>query len=494
MKIPNIKKKLCWIIAYAIISLPIIFSVYYSVPASDDFAAATRPNWGNVFEQSMKHGFGMWVTWGGRWLSQFVQTLINPLNSHHHLGHIYGIYMIVVYILTTIMIVYGLKVCVEYILRNESKYTSIITYIIMVVFLTTYYYSECYNWYVGAMVYTIPLAFTMLAISAMIRYVESNTFSLKQYVLIIVAGIFPATIEIFDVALGITYLYFIYYRDFNNRKTEALRLKIKNAAPLLLYIILGCSSVFAPGNKVRQEYYNLDLSVTKSFIQFAIDVIVRIQDLIVDHPLAVILFIALIILGIYSNKDNVEEQGFVEYIILLMIIIIGSVYPYIYGRALDSTYLDIRMEYILDFCLEVGIGILCVKFGRYLSYRYNLVISSNVNLYVAGLLVLFVYVSLIQNYSYLEISSIDLIRNRGQIISSYNYWNDVLMEIENSEEDDVVIKSENVPEWSRYFLAVGIENGDLYNASKDKIYDEEIIMPNVYYGKNSVQMQIENQD
>lgn len=484
------KKELLLIILYIILAIPMIYSIYNSVPASDDFAAATRPNGPGVFKQSLMHGFGMWATWGGRWLSQFIQTLVNPLNAHIHLGRIYGIYMIVLFVITTIMIVYGLKICVERVLEKDNKYVSLVTFIIMAIFSTTYYYSECYNWYVGAMVYTIPLGFIMVAVAAMIKYENSGENSKKYYLLMIAAGVFPATIEYCDVALGITYVYFIYYCNYKRRLSEDTKLKIKNFLPLLIYVILGVSSVFAPGNKIRQDYYELDLSVTKSFIQFIKDCIIRIQDLIVDHPLAVILFIILLIIGVYSNSEHKKVEHILETIVLFAIIIFGSLYPYIYGRAFETTYLDIRMEYILDFCLHVGIGLLMVMIGRYLSYRFELDICTKDKLIVVLTLLVFIYVSLIQNYAYLDIVQIDIMRNKGLIADSYNYWDGVLAEIENSDDDEVVIERDYVPAWSRYFLGVGIDNGDVYKADANKIYDEEQIMPNVYYGKKSVQMKI----
>lgn len=486
----NKKREILLTIAYIIITIPMIFSMYNSVPASDDFAAATRPGGPGVLEQSMLHGFGMWATWGGRWLSQIVQTLVNPLNAHVHLGRIYGIYMIVLFVITTLMIVYGLKVCVERVLEKDNKYVSLVTFIIMAIFSTTYYYSECYNWYVGAMVYTIPLGFIMVAVAAMIKYVDSDEKSRKYYAIIIFAGVFPATIEYCDVALGINYVYFIYYCNYKRRLSEDTKLKIKNFLPLLIYVILGVSSVFAPGNKIRQDYYELDLSVTKSFIQFIKDCIIRIQDLIVDHPLAVILFLVLLIIGVYSNSEHKKVERILEMVVLFAIIIFGSLYPYIYGRAFETTYLDIRMEYILDFCLHVGIGLLMVMVGRYLSYRFELEICTKDKLILVLVMLIFTYVSLIQNYAYLDIVQIDIIRNKSLIADSYNYWDGVLAEIENSEDDEVVIERDYVPAWSRYFLGVGIDNGDVYKADANKIYDEEQIMPNVYYGKKSIQMKI----
>lgn len=481
------------IIGYLVLILPMCFCIYYSVPASDDFGTAVRLNEVGLFLPSVKHSLTIWSTWGGRWVSQFFWTFANPLNSHIHLGHKYGLYMIVLFIIFTIMIVYSLNVCMKRVLDDNSSFVSIVTFIVMAIFYSTYYYSECYNWFIGAMVYTVPLGFIMITVAAMIKYAESDFTSTKYYIVMILAGILPATMEYCDVAIGICYVYFIYYCHLNERLSEDIKLKIKNAFPLILYVLLGISSVFAPGNKVRQEYYQLDLSITKSFIQYVKDVLIRIQDLIIDHPMAIILFILLIVIGINSNQTHKKIERIPHVIILFAIVITGALYPYIYGRGFDSTYIDVRMEFILDFSLYVCIAILCIMFGRYLSYRLELELNKKDILFITAGFVLFVYVSLLQNYAYLDIVQMDILRNKNVIVESYNYWDDVLIEIENSDEDVVVIERDYVPDWSRYFLSVGIENGEIYGADSSKIYDEEQIMPNVYYGKKSIQMKIKGE-
>ncbi|MDC7278834.1 hypothetical protein NXH64_04880 [Butyrivibrio fibrisolvens] len=483
-------KKIKYSLLYLILFIPICFSIFYSVPASDDFGNAIRTDKTSTFIQAVVYAYQLWATWCGRWVNTFLAKLLNPLNSHVHLGHNYGLFMIVVFIVTTVVIIFGLKVCVERVLGKESKYVSLVTFLIMTIFLSTNYYSECYNWFNGAMVYSVPMSFVVLAVAAMIKYAESGYKSTLHYVLIIVFGFFAATIEYCDVALGITYVYFIYYCDLEERLKEEPRKKIKNIAPLLVYIILGVSSVFAPGNKIRQGYYELDLSISKSFIQYIKDIVIRIQDLIVDHPLAVLIFTILIFIGILSNSEHEQVKRIPETIILFIIIITGAIYPYIYARAFDTTYLDIRMEYIFDFCLHVSLGVLCVMLGKYLSYRFKFEFDSKNKLMVITALILFAYVSIIQNYAYLNIVQIDILRNRGIITESFNYWDDVLKEIEASTEDDVIIERDYVPEWSRYFLSVGIQNGEVFDVSSDKVYDEERIMPNVYYGKKSIQMKI----
>ena len=476
---------------YAVLFAPICFAIYYAVPASDDFGSAAGIN-GESLIESIAYVYRVWSTWVGRWFVGIVLRQLNPLNSHVHLGHSYGIYMIVFFLITNVVIIGALTIIVKRIIGEKSKYVPVVTFLIMAMFLTTNYYSECYSWYNGAMTYVMPMMFVMVAAASMIRYTESDSKKRANiaYFLMIIGGIFAATTEIYDVALGITYLYFVYYCHLDERKSEMFKLKIKNAIPLLIYIIFGMSSVFAPGNSLRKEYYEVEVSAGRSFVQYIIDVIIRLQDMIVDHPLFVWILIVLLFIGIMSNNAHEQVKRIPEVIVLFVIIITGAVYPYIYARAFDTTYMDVRMEYVLDFCLCLALGILAVMIGRYLNYRFIIDMEAkDIVMSVAGLVVFF-YVALIQNYAYLDILQMDILRNRGLITESYAYYDGVLSEIENSTDDEVIIERDYVPTWSPYILPVGIENGEVYDVVFNKAYDEEHIMINVYYGKQSIQMVI----
>ena len=87
---------------------------------------------------------------------------------------------------------------------------------------------------------------------------------------------------------------------------------------------------------------------------------------------------------------------------------------------------------------------------------------------------------------YLNITQIDIVKKSSLIKESYAYWDGILTEIENSDEDDVVLYRDKSPDWTKYFLYVGIEPDNVYDQSFDAITPTDEIMVNVYYKKKSI--------
>lgn len=486
------KIKIILAILYLIVILPMCYCIYYSVPLADDFAAATRNDGVGVWATSLRYGFGMWRTWGGRWLDYLVQVWFNPLNAHTHLGHVYGVILIGIFLVTTAFLIYAIKVIVDHCLEiANKKLVSIATFLTVAILYTSYYYSEVFNWYVGTIAYQFPVVLTIVTIALMIRYTE-NGLKNKHYILLILAGILPAVNEFCDIALGLAYLYLIYFLHIDERKNESKSAKIKNTIPLLIYVAFGCSVVFAPGNFIRSAYYGIELSITSSLKQLIIDIVVRVQDLIVDHPLSVLIFLNLILIGIISNNEQKKPMHICLKVLLMALILFGSVFPYIYGRGFTTTYVDVRMQYVLDYCIEISISLVCIMLGKWMAYKFSLQLTTQNKLSVFSTLALFAYLSIIQNYAYLDIVQVDILRHHSLITESYALWDGILAEIEASTDDDVVIHRDHEMDWTPYFLYTGLTDGDTYSVSFDKIYDEDQIMPNVYYGKNSITLYYDN--
>ncbi len=475
-------------IGYIILMLPMCFSMFYSVPNCDDFAFGADTVSDNLLINAAGYVKWNWLFWSGRWLTFFIQKLTIPLNLHTHMGHIYGIVMVALFVVFSLILIYALNSILKNIVKGSDFHTKITTFVIVAILFSTNYYSEAFNWYIGSTAYVMPMVLMLLSVALAIKYFQKGDN--KYYYGFIAAGIYPAVNEMFDVPLGILYVYLLYLFCWKKKKDIKV---IKNYIPLIIYVLLGMSNVFAPGNSGRQTFYEVKPSFVKAIVITVLDIVIRVQDIIVDHPLAVLLFIVLIILGVCSNTKNEKETDFIPFILTAGIATFGALFPYVYARGFTSTYIDVRMEYLVEYLLIMSAGVLCIKLGRWITYKYELLMTTGSKLILTLIMVIYAYVSIIQSYAYLDVVQISILRSRALIVDSYNLWDGILAEIEASPDDDVVIHRDHELEWSPYFIYSGLTNGEVFDVPLDTIYGADQIMINVYYHKNSIQLIYDNE-
>ncbi len=475
--------------AYILVMLPMCYAIWFSVPASDDFAFGINSISDNIIANAWGYSLFCYGHHSGRWLTFFVQKIINPLNLHVHLGHWYGVYMIVFFIITTAIIIYSIRTIVGKLI--DGIRADIVTLLILAVFYTTNYYSEVFNWYVGGTAYALPVALLLLSMSFTVRYID--THEKRYYVGLILAGILPATNEFLDVPIGIGYLFLAFYLDretmLKNDKAERSKAIAKQLMPLIIFIICGLSVVLAPGNWGRQESYAVTSSLTGGLTQTIIDILVRVKELFFTHSWSLILYIGIFLLGFLDKREEkVSPLTAILAVLTLAIATFGGLFPYVYGRAFTNTYVDVRMEYVLEVLMELTIAIAAIMLGKLLQG-----LISQRGIYALSLVVVIGALALmVRANSFTSIVQVDIVRHSDLLQESYAMWDGIIAEIEQSSEDDVVIHRDKEPEWSPYFLYMGITEGDDFDLDMDTIYSFESIMPNVYYGKKSITLYYDN--
>lgn len=477
-------KKLEIILAllYIIIMLPMIFSMYNAVPASDDFSFGTHKVSNNLLLEAIGYSNWCWIHHSGRWLTFFFQKLIVPLNYTGHLGRIYGFYMICVFFIFFFLLYSSLKVIFRKILNANDGTIKLTLFATIAVLFTTYYYSEAFNWFTGATSYALPLGLLLLMLSFVIKFEESGKN--KYYVGIILAGLLPANSEVFDVALGLLYLYFAFYIfrcDFKNIKQVG-----KKLFPLLLFILDGISTVVAPGNYVRQDVYNVTPNLASTFKQIIINSLTRVQDVIFEHPLTVLLFAILFVIGLNLGNKS-EKLNIINLIVLISLMVVGIQFPYVHGKAMYMTYLDVRMQFLVDYTLLIGLCLFFIKIGQLVADKFEILLAKRTCVTISAMLIMFTYLGIIQNDAYLNIVQVDIFKESSLISQSFTLWDGILTEIENST-GDVVIHRDSELTWSPYFLYVGLADKEVYSANPDVLFDDRCIMPNEYYGVDSIQL------
>ncbi|SCZ78626.1 hypothetical protein [Pseudobutyrivibrio xylanivorans] len=473
------KNRILMIIGYTFLILPIVFSMFFSVPASDDFIYGSFVSSDNVFINALAYIKHTYTQGSCRWLVFFLQKCINPLNPHVHLGHKYGLSVIIVFTIAISIIIYSVRFIVG-VFVEDIKSKSLISFVIMALLLSTYYYSEVYNWYTGATAYAIPFSLMMLTFVYMIKYFRYG-HNKKDYIMLFVAGILPITNEFFCVPMGIVYLYFLLNDvEAKNDKNR----KIKNLWPLVFYIIMGSTVVFTPGNMARRGRNEITAPMWRLAIQPIINTVIRVKDIITTHPFAVILFVILFYLGVKNKGEKIHNIKL--FICLFGIGIIGAILPYSLGVGKTDTYMDVRLYYVLDYLLLLSMSLTILMMGQNFAHRHDIVIDKRTSLRWGIIIGLFSYLMLVPQHEYLKITQVDILKKSGLIRESYALWDGILSEIENSDEADVVITRDRAVEWSPYFLYVGLEPGEVYDQSFDAITPVDEIMINVYYKKNTI--------
>lgn len=477
----NIVIRVLMIAVYIAMIIPMVYSMWNSVPACDDFAFGAKSISDNLLLNALGFSGFCWIDHSGRWLTYFLQTLINPMNSHNHLGHLYGVWMIALFFLTFAIMYYSLRIILGKILEIDGMYLDLVLFLIFAVLFTTFYYVEVFNWYIGGTAYALPLSLLMLTLVYLIRYEETGMN--KYYWGIIIAGIIPATNEIFDVPLGIMYLYILFI-VFKNNLSDKKKI-VKKLVPLFIFVLGGISVVFAPGNLLRQADYEVKPSAIVAAKQIVIDIIVRLKDVLLYHPLFVILMVCIFVVGIKSGK-SISKNNILITMVITFISIFGSIFPYVYGRGMTTTYLDVRVQYLFDYMLFIGVAIGCFRLGRILSVKCSHMLQGRTGIIICSAMIVVAIAALSYNGGYKKIIQIDILDKKQLIADSYKYWDDIILEIENSADTDIVIERDEEPMWTPYFLYVGLVEEEIYNLPLDSVFSMDIIMPNVYYGKESI--------
>lgn len=72
-------KFILYIILIGIILLPMICTIFYSIPVNDDFSMVNGCDRNTLLIDSIKRANEWFMTWSGLWPYMFIETLANPL-------------------------------------------------------------------------------------------------------------------------------------------------------------------------------------------------------------------------------------------------------------------------------------------------------------------------------------------------------------------------------------------------------------------------------
>ena len=185
IKNKKIAFKILLTIGYILLCSSYVYSIYYSMPANDDFAWAIE--WwskNRMVEMFHRIAWNYTNSFGNSGIFAIaVQILFNPLYHFENTGHSFGISMIIVNVLILVGILLAVRSIFKYLFAiSEDIVLDILTFLVACLLTTSYYYSDVYNWWSGTPGYSGMMMMLLITCASILKY--QNTLAKKHYIII----------------------------------------------------------------------------------------------------------------------------------------------------------------------------------------------------------------------------------------------------------------------------------------------------------------------
>lgn len=481
-----------------LIFAPYLYSVFYSMPANDDFALGI--NWwgGGIISEAFRRAGWNYMNWFGQsgLLATFIQVLFNPLYWFENTGHSFGICMIVVFILVYGGILWAVRRLVSLMCKGLSSLTlDLFTFFLTVMIFCTYYYNDVYNWWSGVPGYSLTLLFMLICMGYIVKY--SDTHAISDYIWMIIFGLITCSGLMTCLACGSFYL--CYRFIFKARDGESL---LKKALPLFIFVASGLVTVLAPGNSNRMSFHEGQADTNRHYMQ-SLHVTLsqlshRLRDTVMQKPWVLLMLVVILALGFFvKNSKSLRLWQVILGYIITALSAFGTVYPYVLGsNSTADGELAYRVYFMQDYMLYIGLAISTFMLGQwlamclkdYLKWDSQAGIFKLLSAVILALFMAWCFVCPTKTY----FVPVEIIQNAGNIKATYALWNGILEEIKNSTDDDVIVTATDV-DWCRYVYPCGMSSDD----GNDWPVGEEVYYCGCnqgvarLYGKNTVHVILE---
>ncbi|SEA52635.1 hypothetical protein SAMN02910384_01730 [Pseudobutyrivibrio sp. ACV-2] len=488
INIKEILLRIPLIIGYIWLLSPFVYSVYYSMPANDDFAHGINW-WGSnlVGEALHRAGWNYMHSFGQSGVfAAFTQVLFNPLYWFKDRGHSFGICMVIVFLLVIIGTLYAVRRLVKLLGAVQNSYVlDIFTFLLALLLLTSYYYSDVYNWWSGVPGYSLMMMVSMFAYGNIVKY--NDTRSKKDYILMIILGMITCTCLMNCVATGIFYVIYVFIYNYKNG--EKLTRKI---LPLVLYIFVGLLMIAAPGIRERSGE-DIPVDYVEALMVTAYRVKTRFTVSYQTRPW-IILFIVLILLAGMMVKSEKKPKILVIIMGYLcsLVAAFGAVAPYVVGshKTYDSEFTP-RIYFVEDYLVFIAFAVLTFRLGQWLAVKIDREIQWKIviPLGLCCVLINYIYCANHQEEIGVLIPS-DIKEHVALIKESYYFWDDIIDEIIESPDMDVEIYRQNV-DWCQYVYYTSLDDGTSdwdWSGDKKIYYGGCNQCAAIFYGKDRIRV------
>ncbi len=439
--------------AYLFLFKEYIYSLYYAMPANDDFALAL--NWwghGHLLETffRIKWNFMNWSGQSGP-VSVFFQVFFNPLYWFDNKGHSFGICIIIVNAIIFIGIIAAIQGILKYYFKIENQLVNSIIAFLMIAILTSgFYYNDVYNWWSGLIGYGFMFMLAIQAIKYECRYIAVGNN--RDYVCMILLGVLACTSVMCCVPVGIAYLLVI-IGNFDYFKNNILRMTL----PLGAYVLAGIIVVAAPGNHTRMVARDGGKIPIGESVQTCFELLwERLNEVYYDKKWMVMMLAIILITGLFIEK----KASFIRVllgIIGFVLACVGTILPYVHGNAktLDSEFAP-RAMYMFDYILLLAVAFLILGLGGCLAQIRidGLAIGKIASVLIAAIFIM----SSVSEYEKEDIIQYDLHEKRAIIHESYDRWGQIFEKFSSAKPDSDIFLVEPVITWCPYVYYPGVDS------------------------------------
>lgn len=472
-----------FVIAYTLLFVPYMYSIYYSMPANDDFAWAIEWWTNNRLVEMIHRVAWNYMNYFGQSgiLAIILQVTLNPLYLFDNVGNSFGIAMLIY----NALIMLGILVAVRKLFKeifdiSNGLLLDVLTLITAALLTTSYYYSDVYNWWSGVPGYSFTMMLCFLTCAYIVAYLNDGTK--KSYIIMLILGILTCTSMMYCVAIG---GFYVLYMFIIRRKDGDIKKKI---IPLVAFVVAGVLMVIAPGNSARMTSEQRSSGMMEAISVTLHRTISRAIVTVQTKPWVICLLIIVLLIGLLigtSKKVSIVNAilgGVVVYISAFTAVLL-----YVYGqqKTIDSEFTP-RIYYVEDYMMFVGAVIIVFAIGCFIKQCLGLDIRRVVADAIIGAVALVAVAFVASGMRYAGVIQYDIYAKAQVIQASWVLWDGILDEIIAAEDGaDVVIERQNVP-WCQYSYYTSIDEDYKEPLSADARYGNCNECAAKYYGVNSI--------
>lgn len=354
----------------ALVLAPVIHSITYAVPSSDDFWKATVPAGTNVFASAFHHANWFYMNWYGGWIWEFTEVLLNPLVYFDATSSAYGYFLIgclLCFLGALALLVRDVFVYV-FGCRNRNIWLGAFAGI-LIVFFNAAVWTEVFYWFCGS-TYARAMTLMLLTVDLVIR--NYDHYSMGKSILTAIVGGIACTSYTETIFPGMVFLAFILV---DTRRTG--KFDWKKAYPLAVMIAGGITTVIAPGNRARyaveQEGEMMSAADYLPALKNSIYMAAKEAKHVFQSPIAICFFLLMVIVGYWIFSESRHRFSVHKYLALFVgsgICLVMTYYPFILGYA-GTDYIPNRMLFVFVVYAILLLGLNGAYIGGILSQKMS---------------------------------------------------------------------------------------------------------------------------